>query len=288
LETDTHAVLDSDGKMVGYATVWDSAPHVRLFAQVRVHPECTDQSIEAYLNRWAEDRALQAIPKAPEGARVALSQNVYNVDTEAQELLRRQEYQPVRHYFVMTIEMDELPPEPIVPEGITIRHFCRETELPALVHTCRDAFRDHWGYVEAPFEDDYEQWVTYADEDDSFDETLWFVATKDNAGGAGAEIVGCSVCYDVSARGPDVGEVETLGVRRQWRRRGIALALLQHSFRELYRRGKTRVILGVDAQSLTGALRLYEKAGMHVQYQADRYEKELRAGQDLTTQELED
>jgi mycothiol synthase len=274
--------------MAGYATVWDSAPHVRLFAQVRVHPDCTDQGIETHLNQWVEDRALQAIPKAPEDARITLSQTVYNVDVPAQESLRRQEYQLVRHYFVMAIEMNELPPEPALPEGITIRHFCRETELPALVHTCRDAFRDHWGYVESPFEDDYAEWVTYADEDDSFDEALWFVATNANASVADAEIVGCSICYDVSARGPDVGEVETLGVRRQWRRRGIALALLQHSFRELYRRGKTMVILGVDAESLTGALRLYERAGMHVQYQVDRYEKELRPGEDLTTQILEE
>jgi len=41
--------------------------------------------------------------------------------------------------------------------------------------------------------------------------------------------------------------------------------------------------LGVDAQSLTGATRLYEKAGIRVERQYDVYEKELRPGKDLSS-----
>jgi GNAT superfamily N-acetyltransferase len=82
--------------------------------------------------------------------------------------------------------------------------------------------------------------------------------------------------------------VNWLGVRRPWRRRGLALALLHHTFGECYRRGLQKVALGVDASSLTGATRLYEKAGMHVFRQWNTYQKELRAGKDLTTQKLDD
>jgi len=48
--------------------------------------------------------------------------------------------------------------------------------------------------------------------------------------------------------------------------------------------------LGVDAQSLTGATRLYEKAGMHSDpaRQLVLYEKELRPGIEIRTQSLED
>ena len=84
----------------------------------------------------------------------------------------------------------------------------------------------------------------------------------------------------------DMGWVSTLGVRRPWRRKGLGLALLQHSFGEFHRRGKCRVGLGVDADSLTGATRLYEKAGMEVHRQYASYEKELRAGVDLSTQSM--
>ncbi len=49
-----------------------------------------------------------------------------------------------------------------------------------------------------------------------------------------------------------MGWVGTLGVVREWRRHGLGLALLQHSFQQFYQRGKRKVGLGVDAQSLTG------------------------------------
>ncbi|NIO68281.1 MAG: GNAT family N-acetyltransferase [Anaerolineae bacterium] len=120
------------------------------------------------------------------------------------------------------------------------------------------------------------------DNDPSFDQSLWFVAVD------GEEIAGFSLCYSIVAEDPDMGEVATLGVRRPWRRQGLALALLHHSFGELYQRGKPKATLGVDAQSLTGATRLYEKAGMHVQRRYDSYEKELRPGKDLSTQSVED
>ena len=69
--------------------------------------------------------------------------------------------------------------------------------------------------------------------------------------------------------------VGALGVRRQWRKRGLGLALLRHAFAEFYRRGQPRIGLGVDAQNPTGATRLYERAGMHIAYEAVAFSKEL-------------
>jgi ribosomal protein S18 acetylase RimI-like enzyme len=66
--------------------------------------------------------------------------------------------------------------------------------------------------------------------------------------------------------------VNELGVRNPWRRRGLGLALLRHAFAELGRLGADRVGLGVDAENVTGALRLYERAGMHVTRRYDTWE----------------
>lgn len=282
LETDTQAVLAPDDKLVGYVAVWDRAPHLWIYAQGRVHPGYTGRSIGTYLSHWAEERARQAIHRATQGARVVLQQSTLSTHTAAQALLRQQGYQLVRHFFSMAIEMDGPLPKPAVPEGITIRPFVRDQEARALVLAVRETFKDHWGHVERPFEKDYKEWIHWMDNDPSFDQSLWFVAVD------GEEIAGFSLCYSIVAEDPDMGEVATLGVRRPWRRQGLALALLHHSFGELYQRGKPKATLGVDAQSLTGAIRLYEKAGMHVQRRYDRYEKELRPGKDLSTQSVED
>jgi mycothiol synthase len=79
-----------------------------------------------------------------------------------------------------------------------------------------------------------------------------------------------------------------LGVRRRWRKHGLGLALLRHSFGELARIGRRKAGLGVDASSLTGATRLYEKAGMRAIREIIAFEKDLRAGKDLATQTIED
>jgi hypothetical protein len=65
----------------------------------------------------------------------------------------------------------------------------------------------------------------------------------------------------------------------------VGLALLQQMFRALYQRGKRKVTLSVDAGGApdagyaSGATRLYEKAGMHVQRHYLFFEKKLRAGE---------
>jgi ribosomal protein S18 acetylase RimI-like enzyme len=79
------------------------------------------------------------------------------------------------------------------------------------------------------------------------------------------------------------GVVASLAVRPAWRRRGLGFALLQNALGEFHRRGCGSVELLVDGDSLTGALRLYERAGMRVSRTQIAYEKELRAGIDITT-----
>jgi ribosomal protein S18 acetylase RimI-like enzyme len=279
--TDLHLVFTRDEKLVGYGGVWDSEPYVQLFGWGNVHPEYMGRGIGTCLARWVEERASQAIPLAPDGARVVLLQSKLSIDTAAQDLLRQQGYQAVRYALRMRIAMGDPSPEPTLPLQITISPFDREKQMQALILAIQDIFKDHWGYVEHSFEDDYAHWVHWIDHNPDHDPSLWFLALD------GDEIVGVSLCRPRIAEDPNVAYVNTLGVRRPWRRRGIALALLHHSFGELYRRGRRIVALDVDAQNLTGATRLYEKAGMHVQRQAVTFEKELRPGAELRTQSVE-
>ena len=176
VETDSRVVIAPDGKLVGHGGVWDVQPHVRIYGGGRVHPEYKGQGIGTTLSRWVEERARQAIPKASEGARVVLLQETLSTDTAAQELLRKQGYRLVRHAFRMVIEMDAPPPEPVVPEGLTLRPFVRGQEERAVILAVREAFKDAWGFVEHPFEDEYKEWMHRIDNDPDYDPSLWFVA----------------------------------------------------------------------------------------------------------------
>jgi ribosomal protein S18 acetylase RimI-like enzyme len=64
-------------------------------------------------------------------------------------------------------------------------------------------------------------------------------------------------------------------VRKPWRGRGLALALLLEEFARFHARGCDDVYLFVDAENPTGAVRLYEKAGMKVWRRFGHYRLEL-------------
>ncbi len=281
LERSVRVVESSAGELVGYIEVWDThSPPVSVWVWGRVHPKFEDQGIGTQLMQWAETRARQAIDRAPEKALVVMRSGTFSHYDPGRNLLIDQNMTFVRHFFTMAIEFEQNPKSAIWPDGITVRTMNGEEEFRDVVLADRDVFKDHWGFVEQPFDEEYDQWLHFIRNDDKFDPTLWYLAMD------GDEIAGISLCREESDEDPDQGWVDVLGVRRPWRRKGLGLALLNHSFGELWRRGKKSAGLGVDASSLTGATGLYEKAGMRTIRQFDLYEKELRPGKDLTKQAL--
>ncbi|UCG23764.1 MAG: GNAT family N-acetyltransferase [Chloroflexota bacterium] len=281
LETSTRVVLTPEGRLVGYAEVWDiDETPVNIWVWGRVHPDYEGQGIGSTLMDWARSRARQALNRVPDDVRVVMRSGTYSTYKPGHQLLKDHGMTPIRHFFTMAIELAERPPGPTWPAGITVRPMKGPEEARDVVWAVDNAFRDHWGYVEQPFEKELEHWLHFMKHEEHFDPDLWYLAMD------GDEIAGVSLCMPQSREDKDMGWVRVLGVRRPWRRKGLGLALLHYSFGEFYKSGKARVGLGVDASSLTGATRLYERAGMHPIRQWDTYELELRPGRDITLQEL--
>jgi GNAT superfamily N-acetyltransferase len=168
---------------------------------------------------------------------------------------------PIRHSFRMRIELTEEPATPTPPTGVVLRSHLRGEER-AVWAAHQEAFRDSWGHDE---DDPYDGWVEDRVESPSFDPDLWVIADVDG------EVAGISLCRIRNGR----GWVGVLGVRRPWRRQGLGAALLRESFRRFWERGERSVGLGVDAESPTGAVRLYEREGMSVDHRTVTYERAL-------------
>lgn len=271
-DTDSQVVLDEDGRIVGWCEVYDFAPHTRLQSRLRVEPTLVGPDVAAWLIAWSVERARQAVSKAVAGERIILTQGAYQGTPELASFLEDSGFSYVRSFLRMRIEMTSLPAAPIWPSGIAVRSMIAGVDDHAAVAAIRDAFQDHWGHVDTSFEEDLEEWKQWIHEDEDFDTDLWFLAMD------GEEMAGFCQCYPVVGDDPKVGLVDELGVRRPWRGRGIATALLQHAFRAFYQRGKPIVELGVDSQSPTGATQLYKKAGMAASWTNNVYELELRGG----------
>lgn len=275
LETDAWMVIAPAGEAIGYIHVW-SDDQMHFVANGGVHPAYRQRGIGTALLRLAAARAREQVPQAPADARVTLATWCLNTaaNEAEQRLLQREGYQVVRHAWDMHIEMKEAPPEPAWPAGFTLRTFVPGQDEWGVFEAFTEAFQDHWGYTPLPFE----TWAYETIAQETFDPTLCFLACE------GEMIAGFSLCEDSSLI--ESGRVNDLGVRRAWRKRGIGRALLLHSLGSFYQRGRRAVQLSVDSQSLTGATRLYEQAGMHVKLQQDYYEKELWAGKELRMQSL--
>ncbi len=169
----------------------------------------------------------------------------------------RRGYAPVRWDFEMlrpTLDDVEVPP---LPDGLGLRPVAGRAQLRRLWDADAEAFRDHWG----GFDDSdaaFEEWLS----EPELDPTLFVVAWD------GDEIAG-GVMNTINASenaliGQRRGWLDSVFVRRPWRRHGLAAALVARSLVLLRERGLESAILGVDSENPTGALGVYERAGFRV------------------------
>lgn len=264
--TDTWLVTSPSGEIAGFAYITDRS-HIRMDVEGYVHPGHFNRGIGTLLVRESEARAREHVSMAEQGARVVL-QNWINADNaKARELLEREGYTPFRYFLRMESSLDGDLPEPEWPAGVSVRTCEAEADQRLMYVTMEEAMADHWGHVPRTFD----EWMERKS-GSTFDPTLWFLAVDDG------EPIGGAVC----SISEGIGWVDNLGVRAGGRKRGLGMALLRQAANEFSRRGLTRMALGVDSESPTGATRLYERAGMHVAQKHAIYGKELRSGIEKT------
>jgi mycothiol synthase len=158
LESDSICILTDTGDLVGYGEIRDSAPHIVVWSFGRVHPRYRKRGLEDFIMAWQEDRARGAGELAPREARVTLQQMVRNGDKDAISILETHGFAAVRHFHKMLIELSAPLPSHKLPQGIAVRTFKRDEDLPAVIHADQEAFRDHWGFVSRPFEEELATW----------------------------------------------------------------------------------------------------------------------------------
>jgi mycothiol synthase len=259
-------VIAQNDTIAAYADVFNRS-FVIISVYGYVHPDYREVGLGSFLVSWGERWTRDHMPQAQANARVVVQHYINSANEAGRRLLENSGYIPLRGIYVMETTLDEPPPPPHWPPDISVRTFVPGRDERAAYEAVEDAFRDLWGRPRNPFERFVKMTQT-----ENFDPSLWFLAT------AGDEIAGLTLCKTLAGE----GWVEVVGVRRPWRNRGLGLALLRHAFAEYHRRGTHRVSLSVDAESITGAPRLYGRAGMRVRESYIIHLKELRPGVDLS------
>ena len=263
IEDDTQVIELEDGSLAAYAVVQDRPNDPKVLGQIWLDPQLSDPMIESQLLDWLEARAPN---KRYDPQANALVQRIPAEDQARALCLAERNYKLVRHFIRMRIDHGESPPPAVFPRGISVRAFRRADDLPLVSMVHQESFRGHWGFVERSREDDiarYRQWLA---DDPNLEDKHWHLAIE------GDEAVG--VCQGTAHWPGDekLAYIFAFGVRPDWRGRGIGKALLQHTFHTFYQDDRPNIELDVDADNTTGALRVYESAGMHAKWQKDLYE----------------
>jgi mycothiol synthase len=260
-------VTDDKGEIVAEVDLLNRQ-YKQVYVYGYVHPNHRGRGIGRYLAEWAEDWAREHSDRAPDDAQINVRFYVNAKNQSGRALLEKMAYPAVRGVYVMKVDLDEERPAPEWPTGIEARPLVLGRDEAAAHQVVEDSFRDHWGRTPNTLEN-FKRFTAK----ESFAAWASFLAYE----GEGA------VGVITAETGGESGWVATVGVRREARRRGLALALLRQAFRCFYKRGFRRAQLSVDSESPTNAPALYRRAGMEVKENFVVFQKAIRDGRDYTT-----
>jgi mycothiol synthase len=264
-------VAEVTGEVVAYARVFwqelvDGGRSYENFGFV--HPAWRRRGIGGALHRLNEDRLREIAAEHPEVDPKWLASESIDADAGCVALLSGDGYAPARYFYEMVAASMEGIVAPPMPDGLDLRPVSRE-QYRTIWDASAEAFRDHWGeneWTEA-------EWSRFEVEPQHADPRFWRVGWDgDQVAGA---IVTTVPAEENERHGRSRVYVSMVSVRRRWRRRGLARALLASSLVGARDAGFTSASLGVDTDSPTGATDLYRSLGFEPQRTFTNWRKPL-------------
>ena len=258
-----------DKTMVGASTTSvrtrDQGPHHDVEGWVR--PSFRRRGLGRALLHWAEARAREVALVDGRAGERSLSSWPDETQAGAVALYESEGYSVVRYGFMMVRDLTEPISDRPMPDGLDVRPVV-DADHRRIWDADVEAFRDHWNAGERT-EADFEGWFASPE----LDTSLWRVAWD------GDEVAGSVMNFIYPAENEALelrrGWLDHVSVRRSWRRRGLASALIAESLRALRDAGMTEAALGVDAENPTGALHVYENLGFRRTRTGVQYRKPI-------------
>ncbi len=251
-------VVELDGRTIGYVRVeWrDLTNGTRQFFSFCVlDPAERRRGIGQAMLTWSERRLDEIAAAVPPDRPGQLFGFTYATDLSGTALLEKNGWTAVARGYEMVRQSLDAVPGIDLPEGIVVRAVT-ETERRKIWEAAREAFRDERDEAEWTGED----WARFPEE--LPDTSLWVIAFD------GDEVVGGvlnSIDKEANAHhGRARGALSSVWTGAQWRRRGVAKALIARSLVLLRDRGMTSAYLGVDGANPNQAMDLYSSLGFEV------------------------
>ena len=219
-----------------------------------VHPDRRGEGIGRTLLAWEKARGLQHLASSDKTLPGWLM--LYNEERvpSAARLYARFDFEPTRWFLGQQRNIADPIPSIELPAGIRLETFSADLSDAAL-EAKNASFQDHWGSQPSSIE----QWNSMLALPSFRAEHSFLAMTDAN------EVVGVLITDvvedDWELAGYSSGYIAIVGVVREWRRKGIAPALLARAFESYRAAGFDRAELDVDSDNPSGALGLYQGMG---------------------------
>lgn len=252
-----------DGVMVGYGLLTSGIsadPVHQVYYQGGVHPAYRERGLGSALLGWAEKAAVPLHRERYPDRPLSLSGSCLSHSAGAVALFAGHGYRPARWFHAMVRNLTAPLPESAPPPGVEIVGFTAEwSEDTRIVQN--EVFLDHWGSNEMTAQE-WAHFLAFG----AFRPEFSFLAFSD--GGPVGFVIGHE--YDAYAEATGLRDlyIPLVGTRRASRKQGIASALLGRALAGARDAGFAQASLKVDADSPTGALGLYQRAGFVVEHTA--------------------
>jgi mycothiol synthase len=263
-------VVEGAGKVVGFTRLWWSKDQngVYLYSQYAdLVPEWRGKGIRNAMLTYSEQRLKEAAKKHPTDVPRYFQSTAVDSEEDWITVLTEEGYSVFRYGFHMKRSNLENVPDLPLPEGVEVRP-AKPEHYKAIIGAWNEACKDMRGQI--PMSDEN---FKALQESPIFNPSLWQIAWHNN------EVVGTVLNFinerENSLYNRKRGYVEAVSVQRSWRGKGIAKALIARSLK-LYKEQKmNEAALGVDAENPSGALRLYQEMGFHIERRTAVYRKHL-------------
>ncbi len=263
-------IAESDGQIVGYARGWwlQEVGGAYLYRQLGfVVPAWRRNGIGRALLEWLERRQSAVAAQHNSSAQKLFNLYVTQPEIGRAAMLEKAGYEPARYFFSMLrSDLEKIRSFPL-PAGIEMRPVVPE-HYRAIWEIDKEVFASHWGRARA-VEGDYGAWLTCSSFQPELWQVAWDIATNRIAGQARPYIDQSGNCEAGRLR----GYTEFIVVREQWRKRGLAKALVSSSLQAQKAVGLCESALEVDSDNPSGATNLYEICGFVIKERNVVYRK---------------
>ncbi|NMR19374.1 GNAT family N-acetyltransferase [Cellulomonas fimi] len=261
LARDTLGAVEPDGTLraFGFAEVSPGdVSIIRAYLHGGVDPARRGQGIGRGLLHWLDARGRQLLVESGRDAPARLMTFLENDSEAERRLYAAGGFAPRRWYTTMRRDLATPSPQASLASGLRLVPWGEELDdAVRLAHN--EAFADHWGSQPRTAE----QWRSGRP---AFAPGWSFAVLDDDAAEDGRPAVAGYLMsarfeHDWPVRGYTFGYVSQLGVRRPWRGRGVAVALLAAAMDAYRADGLEHAVLDVDTENPTGAHGLYARVG---------------------------